>query len=659
MKSRHQFVLLLVSIVLTVGLVGCASEDMSIVDPAPGSRRIVTRLFNYITDGTSRKMVLEQGFESADVPTLSFSDTVRSPGDSSFISILAGGKQEFRSAQRVRFIQNSVYSIYAVPALSQPDKFDTIMITNANAALTTLPLAQVRVINLVPDSGRAFDVRLGCPNGVPVFPSPIAFRQASVYREIYPGVAVFSLVDITGSGSKVVGTFECEVGERRAYSILVYRDAVSLDPIFKVIEETDLSKAAERSFPKITSRAADVRIANLTGRPIDLDMPLTKTDLAKGLGSFQLGANLSVPACEQQRADVFQCRLGSGSTITDSTSIDVRGRITVYAVDSAQSGVLVIAPTLQRPFSSAGKAIVRVVHAASTQGAVTVSCGARTNTASANGVSSGLTLARNIRFDNVSAPVAIDPGEVPITVTTGGTPTNVLRVSTASLRADEMYDLVVCDRNGSMDLVLIEQKDASIPLAALPEASLVTIVHGLAAQPQATLSLGKVLAGARLFYGNSLTSTVEPNASRCIIDGVAEDLAVKLGLRTLAIYAEVGGKPGLLQFTNLPLTPQAGYTKRRVINATKDVPKISVCVDSIPAVSGDGDHLAIGVEAGASSDVMISQQDRRGTLFFYNAESRAQIYTLPVQLATLGNNFTLIVVGNKERGYEVIVSQEF
>lgn len=659
MKSRQQLRMWLAILALGMGLLGCASEDMSIVDPAPGSRRILTRLFNVITDDAPRKLVLEQGFESADVPSLSFSDTVRSPGDSSFVTIISNGVQEFRSPQRVRFIQNSVYSIYAVPMVGKPDVFDTILITNANAALTTLPVAQVRVINLLPDTGRVFDVRLGCPNGTALFPAAIAFRQASVYREVYPGIAVFSIVEGVSGVSRVIGTFECELGERRAYSILIYRDATSAEPRFTVIEETDLSRNADRPFPQVANRTADLRVANLSSQSVDVSLPVAGISLAKGLAAYQLSAGVQIPTCEQQRADVIDAAFSGGGRHTDSTSLDVRGKFTVYAVDSADRGSLVIAPTMVRPFASTGKAVVRVVHAAPQVGSVTVSCGARTSVEAPSGIRSGVTLGRNISFDRVSSSVAIEPGEVPLTVTTASTPTNVLRVASASFRADASYDLVVCERNGAVDLVLLEQQDVAVPVVPLQEASLVTLVHGLAEQPQAIVGLGTVLSGGRLVYGNSLTSAVAPNASTVSVNGVSANLDVKLGLRTLAIFAEVGGVQQILQFTNLPLTPQVGYTKRRVINATRDVPGISVCIDSIPDVTGDGDHLAIAVQAGTSSDVVISQQDRRGTFFFYDAETRKQIYTLPVQLATLGNNFTLIVVGNKERGYEVIVSQEF
>jgi hypothetical protein len=127
----------------------------------------------------------------------------------------------------------------------------------------------------------------------------------------------------------------------------------------------------------------------------------------------------------------------------------------------------------------------------------------------------------------------------------------------------------------------------------------------------------------------------------------------------MLLYAEGGGTPGIITITTPPLLPQAGITRRRVINATEDIAGVSISIDSIPGVSGAGEHLATNVAFGTASDVSVTNLDRRGTYYVYDAATRAQMYTLPVQLAPLGSNFSLIVVGRKETGYEVIVTQEF
>jgi len=123
------------------------------------------------------------------------------------------------------------------------------------------------------------------------------------------------------------------------------------------------------------------------------------------------------------------------------------------------------------------------------------------------------------------------------------------------------------------------------------------------------------------------------------------------------VYSLPNGKPEVLQFRTLPLIPTAGKTIRRVVNATQDIQKLTVSVDSI-ATSETAVVLARDVPIGQISEPMVSTQDRRGTYYFFDSDARIKLYTLPVQLATLGNNFTLIVIGERSRGYDVIVMQE-
>jgi hypothetical protein len=127
--------------------------------------------------------------------------------------------------------------------------------------------------------------------------------------------------------------------------------------------------------------------------------------------------------------------------------------------------------------------------------------------------------------------------------------------------------------------------------------------------------------------------------------------------RTLVVYGLPNNTPTVLQYRTLPLLPAAGRSIRRVVNATRDVPRLTVSVDSI-AVEETSEALARNLPMGEISEPMVTTQDRRGTYYFFNAESREKMYTLPVRLATLGNNFTLVVVGEKTKGYDVIVIQE-
>jgi hypothetical protein len=640
-------------------LAGCASEDMSIVDPAPGSRRILVRLFNMVPDGTSRRLVLEQGFQSIDVAPLQFSDSVRSPGDSSFIEIYANGTREFRTGVRARFVQNAIYDVFTLAEIGRPTVFDTVLVTNANAALTTVPVAQVRLVNLIPDTSRAFDVRLGCPSGISLVRNTVPFGQASLYTEVFPGPTVFSIVDVRNQQPSVIGTFECQLAERTPYSIVMYRDAASDDALIMFVQEDDFTRQAVRPFVPIEARTADVRAVNLSTGSVKVTLPRTSTTIASGLPQRTSSAFVAAVTCESERPDVVTVAFADGREVVDSTSLVVRGTYTVYASDSGSRGQVVITPAIQRPFGSTGFSVVRVVNTSTIASDVVVSVGARTDPSAPGTIVSGVTIARNVRNGSFSAPVAVRSGVVPVTITTANRPTRIIDVTTFQIEPNKNYDLVVYDEDGQAQTMLIEEREPAGVLRKLDEGAFVYAINGSSRRTSMSLQLGNVIASGTLFPGSTIATTLPVGAVPYNVNGVNGTVTTRNGERSLLVYAEGGGTPGVITITTPPLLPQAGITRRRVINATEDVARVSISIDSIPGRPGEGEYLAADVPFGTASDASVTNLDRRGTYYVYDAATRIQLYTLPVQLAPLGSNFSLIVVGRKETGYEVIVTQEF
>ncbi len=612
-----------------------------------------------VPDGQSRRMLLDYGYQSKDVPSLTFSDSVRSPGDSSFVEVVRGGVTEFRSEQRVRFAPNAVYDVFTLSKLGEPTVLDSVLITNANAALTTLPVAQVRLVNLIPDTSRTFEIRLGCPNGGVLTRGVVPFGVASLYSEVFPGLQVFSILENRSGVQTVLGTYQAVLSERVPYSVIVYRDAASDKAQLLFIQESDLTSNAERAFVPVVERTADLRVVNIANTSVDVVLASSGKVLAKGLGTMTVSAASTAVTCESDRADVFRALYADGRNAEDSTSLAVRGKFTVYTADSAGSARMIITPTIQRPFGSVGKAVVRVVNVSSTAGPVVVSLGARSDATAQNGIAAGYSIARNIAFGSTSEPTAVAPGLLPLSVTTSTTPTTIIDVARAVVEADKTYDLVVYTKDGKVNAALLEQETSSTSLTPLDEGVFVKVMNGSSRQPSVPLQVGAVLPSGTLFYGNSIATTLPVGSIPYVVGNASGFLTTRSGERTLAVYAEGNSQPQLLQITTPPLIPQMGLTKRRVINATEDVAVVSASVDSIPTVSGEGDHLAVGVAYGGVSPVSVSDLNRRGTYYFYNAATLEKLYTLPMQIAPMGNNYSFVVVGRAETGYEVIVSQEY
>lgn len=655
MVTRH---LLLAA--LFVILASCASEDPSIVNPPPGNANVGVRFFNLVPDDQDRKLVMEQGYQTLSIPSGMFSAAVNAPADSSIVEILAGSTTEYRSPTRVRFTRQSVYDIIAVPSVADPSAFDTIMVSNANRSLTTVPVAQVRVINAVPDTSFTLDVRYGCPNGSAITSTPTKFKEASLYRELPPGLSVFSIQKVSPSGTTIIGTYECVLKEFTPYSILYYLGPGGSAPQLMLFEESDLTTGAERPLTPVLASNADVRVFNVGFSSVEVKIRKSGQVLASGLASENMSAYNLVPACEQQEPDVFEATFSDGSTATDSTSLTVRGRYTLITSDTGGIGTMVVVPPTGAVYGSAGLSVIRVVHAADRSGGVAVAVGARTDASQTNGYSSGTTLTQDISFGMISKPVILVPGETPITVTTSSAPTSMISIRTSMLEANRYYMLVLSTApDGTLRTYLIDETDQPGLQQEIDRAVLLRFVNGTPINGSSISNVGTVVNNARVYYRNSLTTTI-PTGGVSVSSGNASVTTTAVdGKRTLEIFTVHGSTDKIIDIVSDPLRQEAGISDRRVINATADIPLVSVAYDTNYKTNPDVPHVAKNVGFGEVSATHVLERDQRGSMYVYDSNTLAQLYTLPIDIGPLGNSYSLIVVGNKQSGYEVIVLQEF
>lgn len=651
----------ILGILVALLVAGCASEDENIVNPKPGSADIRIRFLNLMPDNTPRRMLLERNVQTLEIPTGGVSPLLVAPGDSSLIEILTGATTEVRNDKRERFNRGSIYDVLVVGDTLNPTKADTILVFNASQVLTTSPLAQVRVINVVAERDAAYQVRLGCPSGPLLTSGPLAFRQGSTYNEVPPGFTVFTLVRTTPRDTTILGTYECTLQEYVPYSIIFYSSpAGGSQPAVLLMDESDTSGNVSRPLVPVVARNADIRVINVGLSPATVTVQASGQTLSSALATGLISSMSQVTTCDRITADVFELKYDDGRTATDSISLNVRQSYTIISADTADQARIIIIPPPQRFAGTAGKSILRVTHASATAGAIVVSIGARTDASSANGFSAGKTLASNLTFDHSSSPFAEAPGSIPITISTAKSPTTVLAIMRLNTEADRAYELIVGDSpTGGIAAYLIDDDDVSVPLVAAAEAVVVSVVNASPTNDFETISLGSVVNNARVFYGGSFTTSVEPVPLTMSVNSASASLDPVVGLRTLAIYAEAGGVPGIINMNALPMLIEPGSSQRRVINATSDAGFVSVAYDSIPAVTPDAEKLADRIAFGQSSVPALTTKERRGTFYVYNSDSLEELFQLPVNFGPLGNSYTLIVAGSKSKGYDVIILQEY
>lgn len=657
--STHLFVIPLLAVALILG--SCASEDAGIVNPPPGTAHIVVRIANMVPDNLDRRLVLEQNYQTDAVPSGGYSATVTSPSDSSFVEILANGTSEYRSPSRIRFTRQSVYDIIAVGKPNGASGFDTIVVSNANTTLTALPVAQVRIINTFPDTLRTFEVRLGCPNGTALVSTPVPFRAVTLYEEVPPGNVVFSFQEHIGTATTQLGTYECTLKQRTPYTILIRQAAESASPIIQLIEESDFTSAPQRELLPILERDANMRVLNMSTSNASVTLQRTGQEVVKNQSPLTMSGNNLVPTCEQQASDVISMTLSDGRSYTDSTSLTLRGDYTIVVADKADSASMIIVPPLPVVYDAAGKSIIRVVNAAYGIGKVTVSTGARANQGAPNGLSSGMAIASNADFGSISAPVVLSEGELPIIVSTARLPTTILDIRRSSIRANTNYLLVVSQTvDGVAQTYLFEETGAAGTVTPMNESSLITFVNASPKNEQVQLTIGTVIINGTVFYRNSVSTSAFAGPVS-VSAGSAQLIAkVQDGLRTLVLFTNHSDAESLIELTTPPLRQIPGVSDRRVINATGDLDAVTMTYDTLYHLYPDSSEIiARDVPFGQASPTHVLQRDRRGSMYVYDATTRKRLYTLPITLGPLGNSYSLIVVGNKESGYEVIVLQEF
>jgi len=640
---------------LAATIVSCASEDPNILDPSPSTMNIQLRFINAVADGTPRSLVLERDVVSDVVPYAQFAATVSAPLDSSRIIVDGNGIAEFTSTNRITFIRNAVANIVATgtgPA-------DSAIVQTVILPLTGAAVASIRVSNMVADTTTTYDVRKGCPSGPSITPTPLRYRATSLYADVVPGSSVFSILERSGATERTVAIIECTLAPYRPYQLMVLKGGND-EPQLLLLEETDTTQGAARPITTVTERVADVRVINTTTSAAGVRLDATGQDVTTNLAPMSVSSYTSIPTCVSLAQDRFTVTLADGRTVQDSTIVSVRRKSSILLADDGQGVRSIVVPPSEGVVPD-GKARIRVVHANATERPVVVSVGGRTDATSANGINAGLTLASNLSFGSISAPLDIPAGALPLTVTSATTPTRMLHVTADNVASGAEYVLVLAPASTGFQTFLLPIDDQGGALRPTSQAAFLRFVNGMPGTEAPRVDIVPALRDGQVYYRNSVATSVPIGGTEIRIDGTEESVPTADGERTLVILTDRRGQRDMVTVVSPPLAVVPKQSERRVINATKDVDFVSVAYDSIPKRTPLAPKLAERVGYGEVSRVDRTTVDRRGTYYVYDDDGVAftELYKLPMSFTPLGNSATLIVVGSKETGYDVIVLQEF
>jgi hypothetical protein len=349
--------------------------------------------------------------------------------------------------------------------------------------------------------------------------------------------------------------------------------------------------------------------------------------------------------------------------------------------DKIASNHVIIPPITDHDYSKfEGSAAVRVINGDYNREIITVSQGAVSfvtkQDASGNPIyemESGTVLADRLRYGEISKRVYIKPGVVPINVFYPTEPAKLLNINNLKLEADKEYIIAIIPVTESTNAVyLLEQGETNKILSPAEESAFVQLIHACAGIGNTTVNLDNQLINAPMNYTGSIGTSIKSGKHTFSFSGKDYNFDVQAGKRYLVLAA--GDKDNIDIFSLEYNKIDTSYDKfnLRAIHAASDIETLSVTdVSKIEKDLSETDFLAIDINYQQTDKIKTDSIPQSFVFRFYDQmtnylinEARNENFIKPIKQVddikfSLGTSHSIILCGNKFRGYEIIIIQEF
>jgi hypothetical protein len=507
-------------------------------------------------------------------------------------------------------------------------------------------------MNCSADSTKKYSLRLGCPNGTEIaFDN--GFRSQSASQELPEGRIGITLVERTQDSSHALDLFECTLEAKGSYSFFVVKYGTEKPSLYFLNERTTDANALVQ-LVAIPQRTASVRTVNLSKSTVDIERISdngTQT-VVSGVTAGSISDYVPISACNSFAADSFLISSSSTTSSIASISLEALKRYTLLTFGSLHTVPMVFVPE-QSTSVPPNKVSVRVVNALFSQTPITVSLGAATDATQSNGFSSGIILASNLASGTYSSAVSISSQELPITVFTSSSPARLLFGMVSEFSANKKYILVVLSgANDAVSAALIEESEVSEPADIVSRGAFAKIVHAISGTDVITCGFDRVLSDAKLYFSNSI-STILPSGSRSLSIKNVGSLPISVSADSSILAIATGMSVSDILLFSAPVgSVLPNSSRRRFINACKDVPSVTVSQDSL-----NGSVITPELLYGNSYAVP-APYEQRITLVFSNPITKEQYCRIENVSFPLGKNYSIIFIGSSGK-YSAIIEQEF
>jgi hypothetical protein len=661
--KRIQNISTLLFILCGIIFSSCIDENQNLVNPPSNVETVNIRFINLGGNNYARNFVFNGTLPIENTNFAASSNSVHPPADSAFLSVSKSGVTEFSKNQIVKFSRNINYSYFALPSpkLKGDTAYrdvDTLIALTTSLAMPKYSVdAYIKLFNAVPDSLITYSLIVGGPNAQPLIQN-IRYRECSVPSFIRAGRVAVTVMQNSNQGSQTIGTFALNLESKGQYSLVTVKKNDESTGIY-LLDENDLSANALIPAELIKQQNAEIRLINLSSASVSVRKE-PNIDIATDKPVNFIDNYKQIITSTDTSKDHIEILNGNNIVNTFTTSLEVLEKYSLIIADSAdfKSKSYVLVPP-SRVVNLEGKSLIRVVNLASNLQTLDLSIASRSSSTGNLGYSSGTSLAKALKFANISQGLLIEPGELPLTLFTTYSPVEMLYSAITKIEANKEYLIVITNHPNSFQIHIIENTEENKTTDAIKESSFIQIINSIARSSFASLNINNKIPSAKVYFANTIATNLpaEEVSIDFSINDKNKNIKFTPNLKSRYTLILTGDKddPDYVLIENKISPINKLMAEKRFINASKDFQSVweveSILKDTIPSA----DLIYKDYTPYNSMD-----KSKKYTFYFFNPSTKKLIlnYSLDV---TLGKRYSLIFTGtNKDKfGYSIIQVQEY
>lgn len=601
---------------LSIILISCADENPDLVSPPSQAETMYIRFLNFSVDKKDRYILMDDSLKTDITPFGQSSAAIHPPSDSSFVTLMQGSQKDWKSKQRDLYTRNGVYTYVALspPWGSPADTLEVKTVTISTFLKKDDIRARIKVLNAYPDSTSTFSINWGCPNGNALV-SNAAYKSTSPNKEVDPGEYALSITHNKKEGTNnFLGTYKVDLDTTKQYCIVIHDDGTK-NPTIKLLHQDDQSLNAMRPMELINSTTTSIRSVNLTSKDIYFRKN-SEEWIANPLGANTIGAYEDIQACGSIYPDTLWAMDNPTADTSANvlSSLEVLRKYTLLAYDDDKTdfgyNVRIVKPA--KIYESLGtRSLIRVFHAASNYENLMITIGARTNNDLPNNYESGVSLAPDIAYSEMSEPILVQSGQLPLIIFTSEDREKLLYNTLENVEEGKSYLLIISNHpDDNLKLTLVEDETELEPVQYSEKGVLALIINAMHTEDFKLFSMAPVLEDAKLYYEQSIATVIPAgnhdlefkNSATLNYNAVLDENLLLIGYTSeqedRAVY-----------YSNPSLGAGLSDYKRRVINLSSTYSEVYIH-------DGDVHDPPLVAQYQVPSDVLTFYKERKKSIAF-------------------------------------------